>query len=237
MDPNTRGKIGEKATDLKTQANDAQGEGGAAKGTTVSCLCGKCVISFKDRTPIARAHCCCVDCYQKMDWAKSQGWIGDLPKGPSENFYIQNSITNIKGRELLKPYYLRKPADPTAGGSVFTVADCCKSVMTIDHPFYFGMWVMVMSQSCKLDTGEIPFTMKSFPKDYDAAVRGPLPDQKYEVGDTPEEQEAAFNGFCAVAQAGTAEGCEGQQVYNQNPVSLDLKEGEYICDPSLNKSE
>jgi hypothetical protein len=66
--------------------------------TTVTCSCGKSCLTFKDTKPIWRADCCCGDCYQKVDWVKSKGWPGKLPKGPLDTYYIQNSICNIKGK-------------------------------------------------------------------------------------------------------------------------------------------
>ena len=73
-------------------------------GTTVTCNCGKTCITFKDKKPIWRADCCCGDCYQKVDWVKSKGWPCELPKGPLDTYYIQNSICHIKGEENLKPF-------------------------------------------------------------------------------------------------------------------------------------
>ena len=77
-----------------------------------------------------------------------------MPKGPIDTYYIQNSITDIKGAEKLKPYCLREP-HPEMGGSTFAVATCCSTIMCVDHPFYEEKWVLVMANVCKLNTGDV----------------------------------------------------------------------------------
>jgi hypothetical protein len=110
----------------------------------VSCICGKASITFSSSQLRSRLLCCCVDCRQAAAHAASIG--GPIvPRGPQDLIYFPNAVTDVKGSELLMLQKLRPD-----GRSTRVVAQCCHSILAVDHPNYQGNVVMVPLSTCKV---------------------------------------------------------------------------------------
>ena len=76
-------------------------------------------------------------------------WQGNggpqVPKAPLILTYMENDITNVKGKENMQLFQLRQ-----GGASTRLVATCCHSTLAVDHAAYSGNVVMVPQDSCKL---------------------------------------------------------------------------------------
>ena len=95
--------------------------------------------------PRYAVNCCCCDCRQKLEWCIAQGCPLTAPTNPLKLEYFSNAILDLKHSENLKSYKLRED-----GGSTFAVAECCMSMMMIDHVAYAGNLIMVPVDGVKL---------------------------------------------------------------------------------------
>mmetsp|Transcript_17992 Transcript_17992/g.18203 ORF Transcript_17992/g.18203 Transcript_17992/m.18203 type:complete len:255 (-) Transcript_17992:336-1100(-) len=122
----------------------------AKESAKVTCKCGKVEVNIRGNTRYT-LECCCCDCLQKIEWAISKGCPIDKAclKNGFKLSYFGNAIASIKDEELMKTYMLRSVEEK--GASIFSVAECCSSIMMIDHPkAYGGASFMILHAGCNL---------------------------------------------------------------------------------------
>ena len=93
----------------------------------ISCLCGEAVFKMSNGRPRRVIECCCVDCFQHLEWASVKGG----PQGPiipTLSFW-ENDLVVEKGEDLLQVVLLREK-----GHSLRLVSTCCFSTLMIDNP-------------------------------------------------------------------------------------------------------
>merc|ERR1712137_240232 len=132
---------------------------------TAGCKCGKVLVTFRGNIR-NRLECCCCDCRQKAEWAASQGCplaTDDLRK-PFKLSYFGNSLASVKGEEQLKSYMLRE-----GSASKFVVAQCCHTIVFVDHPEYKGNAAMVIEAACNLTSQEMSPQLRINEQDWDPA--------------------------------------------------------------------
>ena len=117
----------------------------------------------------------CYDCCQRWDWQKSQGcnledywehWAHIDGRGEQ---YIDNAVTEVKGKENLETWCLRE-------GSKMRMLVCgkCKYVMVNSHEMYNGVIVLVKARTS--DCEKIPIDIRGFQKYWPRPEReGPVP--------------------------------------------------------------
>jgi len=159
----------------------------AKESAKVTCKCGKVEVNIRGNTRYT-LECCCCDCLQKIEWAISKGCPIDKAflKSGFKLSYFGNAIVSIKGEELLKTYMLRSVEEK--GASIFSVAECCSSIMMIDHPAaYGGASFMILHAGCNLTS--IPMasqariqSMDRHPSKDPETTSWPLPDYTGEGG-------------------------------------------------------
>lgn len=131
------------------------------KRCVVNCLCGETAISFRNWSPRAKCECMCYDCKQRHEWQMSQGaklepyyeyW--DLMEGRGEQ-YVDNAITEVKGRENLETWSLRE-------GSKMRMLVCnkCKYVMVCSNVDYAGKIVITKSRTSECE--KIPVSLRFY---------------------------------------------------------------------------
>ena len=134
----------------------------------ITCQCGKVLIKMSNGRPRTVMECCCIDCYQHLEWASVNGGP-DVPIVPTLSYW-DNDIEVVRGEEHLRVVLLRE-----AGRSKRTTATCCFSTLMVDHPFYIGAMFMLFEEACRVqeDDPDVPPTKKRpaesriFLKDFD----------------------------------------------------------------------
>ena len=142
----------------------------------IICKCGKVLIKMSNGKPRRVLECCCVDCYQHIEWASVMGGP-NVPVIPTLSYW-DNDIVVIRGEEHLKVVLLRED-----GRSKRTTATCCFSTLMVDHPYYSGVMFMLFEDACRVqqDEPDVPPTKtrpaesRIYLKDFDAS-RGTLPE-------------------------------------------------------------
>ena len=109
----------------------------------ISCFCGKVNFKMFNGSPRRVMECCCVDCFQHLEWASSKGG----PKTPTipTLSYWDNDLKLISGESLLQVIIIR-----TEGRSKRLISRCCYSTLMVDHPFYNGVMFMLFEEACKV---------------------------------------------------------------------------------------
>ena len=95
----------------------------------ISCQCGEVLIKMSHGRPRRVMECCCVDCYQHLEWASVMGGP-KVPIVPTLSYW-DNDIDVVRGEEHLRVVLLRED-----GRSKRTTATCCFSTLMVDHPGY-----------------------------------------------------------------------------------------------------
>ena len=142
----------------------------------ISCFCGEVAIKMSNGRPRRVMECCCVDCYQHLEWASVNGGP-QTPIIPTLSYW-DNDIVVEKGEDLLQVVLLREK-----GHSLRLVSICCYSTLMIDHPNYNGVMFMLFEEGCRIQRDEMqkspyetrPAEAMIFIKDFDAS-RGKLPE-------------------------------------------------------------
>ena len=119
-------------------------------------------------------ECCCVDCYQHLEWASVKGGPR-VPIIPTLSYW-DNDIVVEKGEDLLQVVLLRKK-----GRSLRLVSKCCYSTLMVDHPFYNGVMFMLFEEGCMIQWDEMlkspyetrPAESRIFVKDFESARGNP----------------------------------------------------------------
>ena len=142
----------------------------------ISCQCGEVLIKMSHGRPRRVMECCCVDCYQHLEWASVMGGP-KVPIVPTLSYW-DNDIDVVRGEEHLRTVLLRED-----GRSKRTTATCCFSTLMIDHPGYNGVMFMLFEEACRIqdDDPDVPSTKtrpaesRIYFKDFDTS-RGKLPE-------------------------------------------------------------
>jgi len=104
----------------------------------LTCNCGNVKMRFANSMPRYSAKCCCMDCVQKMLWCENQGGPA-VPhavakhRAPVILKYVDNRFEVVQGQDRLRFFKIREGASSTN-----CVADCCHTLMLVDHPCYEG---------------------------------------------------------------------------------------------------
>ena len=142
----------------------------------ISCQCGEVLIKMSHGRPRRVMECCCVDCYQHLEWASVMGGP-KVPIVPTLSYW-DNDIDVVRGEEHLRVVLLRED-----GRSKRTTATCCFSTLMVDHPGYHGVMFMLFEEACRIqdDDPDVPPTKtrpaesRIYFKDFDTS-RGKLPE-------------------------------------------------------------
>ena len=114
----------------------------------ISCFCGKVSFEMSNGRPRRVLECCCVDCFQHLEWASSRGGP-QAPTIPTLSYW-DNDIKLIKGESLLQVIILR-----AEGRSRRLISRCCYSTLMVDHPFYNGVMFMLFEEACKVQWDDL----------------------------------------------------------------------------------
>ena len=141
----------------------------------ITCQCGKVLIKMSNGRPRRVLECCCIDCYQHLEWASVMGGP-EVPIVPTLSYW-DNDIEVVRGEEHLRVVILRED-----GRSKRTTATCCFSTLMVDYPGYSGVMFMLFEEACRVqeDDPDVPPTKtrpaesRIFLKDFDTS-RGELP--------------------------------------------------------------
>ena len=119
----------------------------------ISCQCGEVLIKMSNGRPRRVMECCCVDCYQHLEWASVMGGP-KVPIVPTLSYW-DNDIDVVRGEEHLRTVLLRED-----GRSKRTTATCCFSTLMVDHPGYSGVMFMLFEEACRIqdDDPDVPPT-------------------------------------------------------------------------------
>ena len=142
----------------------------------ISCLCGEVVFRMSNGRPSAVIECCCVDCYQHLEWASVNGGP-QAPIIPTLSYW-DNDLVVEKGEDLLQVVLLRED-----GRSHRLVSTCCHSTLMVDHPSYNGVMFMLFEESCRIQWDDMqkspsetrPAESRIYTNDFDIS-RGKLPE-------------------------------------------------------------
>ena len=93
----------------------------------ISCQGGEVLIKMSNGRPRRVMECCCVDCYQHLEWASVMGGP-KVPIVPTLSYW-DNDIEVVRGEEHLRVVLLREN-----GRSKRTTATCCFSTLMVDYP-------------------------------------------------------------------------------------------------------
>jgi len=144
----------------------------------ISCFCGKVNLEMSNGRPRRVLECCCVDCFQHLEWASSKGGP-QAPTIPTLSYW-DNDLKLIKGEHLLQVVILR--AD---GRSQRLISRCCYSTLMVDHPFYNGVMFMLFEEACIVQWDDLekspnltrPAESRVFLNDFEVS-RGKAPEFK-----------------------------------------------------------
>ena len=109
----------------------------------ISCNCGDVLIRMSNGRPRRVMECCCVDCYQHIEWASVMG--GPVAPIVPTLSYWDNDIQVFHGEEHLKVVLIREN-----DRSRRTTATCCYSTLLVDYPSYNGVMFMLFEEACKV---------------------------------------------------------------------------------------
>ena len=157
----------------------------------ITCFCGEAVFKMSNGSPRRVIECCCVDCYQHLEWASVKGGP-KVPIIPTLSYW-DNDLVVEKGEDLLQVVLLREK-----GRSLRLLSTCCYSTLMVDHPFYNEVMFMLFEEACKIQWDEMlkspyetrPAESRIFAKDFEAS-RGKLPnfngdpERIHQTSDTP----------------------------------------------------
>ncbi len=145
---------------------------------SILCFCGNVNFEMSNGRPRRVLECCCVDCFQHLEWASSKG--GPIaPKIPTLSYW-DNDLKLIKGEHLLQVVILR-----AEGRSRRLISKCCYSTLMVDHPFYNGVMFMLFEEACKIQWDSLvkspnltrPAESRIFVNDFGES-RGKIPEFK-----------------------------------------------------------
>ena len=102
---------------------------GNIKDAVIECKCGSTALTIADEKAILCLECGCEDCRQALQWAYKHG--GVEPDPLPRLYYMRSDIVDIKGREHMRAFKLRK-----SGRSTRIHCLKCYSVLGVDHPVY-----------------------------------------------------------------------------------------------------
>lgn len=102
---------------------------GNIKEAVIECKCGSAALTIADGKAILCLECGCEDCRQALQWAYKHG--GVEPDPLPRLYYMRSDIVDIKGREHMRAFKLRK-----SGRSTRIHCLKCYSVLGVDHPVY-----------------------------------------------------------------------------------------------------
>ena len=102
---------------------------GNIKEAVIECKCGSAALTIADGKAILCLECGCEDCRQALQWAYKHG--GVEPDPLPRLYYMRSDIVDIKGREHMRAFKLRKD-----GRSTRVHCLKCYSVLGVDHPVY-----------------------------------------------------------------------------------------------------
>ena len=142
----------------------------------ITCQCGEVLIKMSNGRPRRVLECCCIDCYQQLEWASVMGGP-NVPVVPTLSYW-DNGIDVVRGEEHLKVVLLREN-----GRSRRTTSTCCYSTLMVDHSAYSGVMFMLFEEACRVqeDDPDVPPTKtrpaesRIYLKDFDTS-RGELPE-------------------------------------------------------------
>ena len=98
----------------------------------VHCKCDKVQVTLQEAGPRCQFECACIDCRQRLEWAKTYGAdTGSWAGAGVHNCHFGNCIISVVGEENLKTYKLNEKT-----GGTLLVAECCKTFLLMDHDGY-----------------------------------------------------------------------------------------------------
>ena len=198
----------------------------------ISCFCGEVSLKMFNGKPRRVMECCCVDCFQHLEWASTKG--GPLTPIIPTLSYWDNDLIVERGEDLLQVVILREK-----GRSQRLVSKCCYSTLMVDHPFYNKVMFMLFEEACKIQMGQFekspyetrPAESRIFVKDYDSS-RGKMP--KF-VGDQSRIHQTCCPSYLEKWNSETSQFLENpkgercQSIFERVPSKiLGLKEGKRI---------
>lgn len=101
----------------------------------LTCKCKNVALKFTTAKPLYSLECCCVDCYQKNEWAaRKSGETFSKTHGsgtPLKLSYFANRFTVERGEKHIAFNRLREDSE-----SINMVTSCCNSLLCVDYPSY-----------------------------------------------------------------------------------------------------
>lgn len=142
----------------------------------ISCFCGEVAFKMSNGRPRRVIECCCVDCFQHLEWASVNGGP-QVPIIPTLSYW-ENDLVVEKGEDLLQVVLLREK-----GESLRLVSTCCHSTLMVDNPAYNGVMFMLFEEACRIQWDDMqmspyetrPAESRIFVKDFETS-RGKLPE-------------------------------------------------------------
>jgi len=116
---------------------------------TLECKCGKAKISFRNYSSRMRIECACFSCRQRQEWSHAHNDGVEEYQAPSDLTWLDNAITDVRGREHLVCNILRAGSD-----SRWLATTCCQSVLCVTNPLYRGNVIAAVRNACNLKCHE-----------------------------------------------------------------------------------
>jgi len=198
----------------------------------ISCFCGGVSFMMFNGRPRRVLECCCVDCFQHLEWASANG--GPLTPIIPKLSYWDNDLIVERGEDLLQVVILREK-----GRSQRLISNCCFSTLMVDHPFYNKVMFMLFEEACMIQMEEFekshyetrPAESRIYVKDFESS-RGVMP--KF-VGDQSRIHQTCCPPYLENWNRKTSKyldnpkGESCQSIFGRIPTKiLGLKEGERI---------
>ena len=115
-----------------------------------TCKCGLVNVALCGEKSRTRMNCCCCDCYQKLEWAASNG-------GPTLPEHYQNKKSPVVGEHwngrvvVTGKDHLAFNKLHEKAVSVNCVAQCCSTILFVDHPAYQGNCIFLFPEMIKME--------------------------------------------------------------------------------------
>ena len=139
----------------------------------INCKCGKCGITLADGKAKLQFNCGCQDCRQALNWGYAKGGI--KPDPLAKVYYMPSDIIDVRGKEHMQSFQLRKDDPSLLGMSRRIYCTECYSIIGVDHPAYEGNVFLNFPKHCE-NKGDLsaPLTAYVMMIDYTEEI-GPMP--------------------------------------------------------------
>ena len=202
---------------------------GNIKEAVIECKCGSAALTIADGKAILCLECGCEDCRQALQWAYKHG--GVEPDPLPRLYYMRSDIVDIKGREHMRAFKLRK-----SGRSTRIHCLKCYSVLGVDHPVYQSNVFLNFAKYCN-NGGNLSTPLAAYINMIDYSDDEPFPTENVPLFVStrfPQERER-FLSISAVRNAfkKPTESLKGitltSLIENLGPVTvLELEKGEIV---------